>query len=305
MLAERYARETGIDAIGCDTSMPLGWMRRLQERLPVQGNLDPLLLVAGGEALDARVGALLEILGPQPFIFNLGHGILPEDADRACHQAPEPGEGPRVLAQPLAFPMLLAYIKAFHVIAIIAWMAGLLYLPRLFVYHATEQNGSEQSETFKVMERRLLRYITTPAMLASWVLGLILAFSGAIDWSRDGWFHSEARPRAGALGLFRAARQVDQGLRRGSQHALGAFLPHRQRSPDAAHDRHRDFGGRPAFLKARQACSARLRVCYKMSRIQFGTLSRPGLSQQKIGSPGLEQAPNSRLPAEAFPTPFP
>ena len=78
VLAERYARETGIDAIGCDTSMPVGWMRRLQEHLPVQGNLDPLLLVAGGPALDARIRALLEILGQQPFIFNLGHGILPE-----------------------------------------------------------------------------------------------------------------------------------------------------------------------------------------------------------------------------------
>ena len=87
--------------------------------------------------------------------------------------------------------MFLAYIKAFHIIAIIAWMAGLLYLPRLFVYHATSKIGSEQSETFKVMERRLLRYITAPAMLASWVLGLILAFSGLIDWSRDGWFHAK------------------------------------------------------------------------------------------------------------------
>jgi putative membrane protein len=85
--------------------------------------------------------------------------------------------------------MLLAYIKAFHVIAIIAWMAGLLYLPRLFVYHAASKKGSEQSETFKVMERRLLRLITTPAMVASWVFGLILVFSGVIDWSRDGWFH--------------------------------------------------------------------------------------------------------------------
>jgi protoporphyrinogen IX oxidase len=85
--------------------------------------------------------------------------------------------------------MLLAYIKAFHVIAIIAWMAGLLYLPRLFVYHAMSKVGSEQSETFKVMERRLLRAIATPAMAASWLFGLILAFSGAIDWSRDGWFH--------------------------------------------------------------------------------------------------------------------
>ena len=85
--------------------------------------------------------------------------------------------------------MLLAYIKALHVIAIIAWMAGLLYLPRLFVYHAASKKGSEQSETFKVMERRLLRLITTPAMVASWVFGLILAFSGVIDWLRDGWFY--------------------------------------------------------------------------------------------------------------------
>jgi putative membrane protein len=87
--------------------------------------------------------------------------------------------------------MLLAYIKAFHIIAIIAWMAGLLYLPRLFVYHAVSKKGSEQSETFKVMERRLLRLITTPAMLVSWAFGLILAFSGVIDWSRDGWFHAK------------------------------------------------------------------------------------------------------------------
>ena len=85
--------------------------------------------------------------------------------------------------------MLLAYIKALHVIAIIAWMAGLLYLPRLFVYHAASKKGSEQSETFKAMERRLLGLIATPAMLASWAFGLVLAFSGAIDWSRDGWFH--------------------------------------------------------------------------------------------------------------------
>jgi putative membrane protein len=87
--------------------------------------------------------------------------------------------------------MLLAYIKSFHIIAIIAWMAGLLYLPRLFVYHAESKAGSEQSQTFKVMEQRLLRLIATPAMLASWIFGLILAFSGAIDWWKDGWFHAK------------------------------------------------------------------------------------------------------------------
>jgi uroporphyrinogen decarboxylase len=58
--------------------MPVGWMQRLQVHLPVQGNLDPLLLAAGGSALDQRVGAILETLGAGPFVFNLGHGVLPE-----------------------------------------------------------------------------------------------------------------------------------------------------------------------------------------------------------------------------------
>ncbi|MGH6736506.1 MAG: uroporphyrinogen decarboxylase [Methyloceanibacter sp.] len=78
LLAERYARDTGIDAIGCDTAMPVGWMQRLQVHIPVQGNLDPVLLLAGGAAFDARVEAILGTLGAGPFIFNLGHGILPD-----------------------------------------------------------------------------------------------------------------------------------------------------------------------------------------------------------------------------------
>lgn len=77
--SERYAAETGIDAIGCDTSLPLEFIRdRLQSRMPVQGNLDPVLLVAGGAALEARVEETLGTLGDGPFVFNLGHGILPE-----------------------------------------------------------------------------------------------------------------------------------------------------------------------------------------------------------------------------------
>ena len=87
--------------------------------------------------------------------------------------------------------MLLLYVKAFHVVAIIAWMAGLLYLPRLFVYHVSAPRGSELSATFKVMEKRLLRYITTPAMIASWALGLWLVLGGVIDWRADGWFHAK------------------------------------------------------------------------------------------------------------------
>jgi protoporphyrinogen IX oxidase len=70
------------------------------------------------------------------------------------------------------------WTKALHVIAVIAWMAGMLYLPRLFVYHCEAEPGSQQSETFKVMERRLLRAIINPAMIAAWLLGLGLAFEG-------------------------------------------------------------------------------------------------------------------------------
>jgi putative membrane protein len=70
------------------------------------------------------------------------------------------------------------WLKAFHVIAVIAWMAGIFYLPRLFVYHASSATGSEKSETFKVMEQRLLAAIMTPAMIASWVLGLSLVAIG-------------------------------------------------------------------------------------------------------------------------------
>ena len=80
------------------------------------------------------------------------------------------------------------WLKAFHIIAVIAWMAGMLYLPRLFVYHCVAEKGSVQSETFKVMERRLLRAIINPAMIATWVLGLWLGWLGPD--SRYGWFAS-------------------------------------------------------------------------------------------------------------------
>jgi len=83
-------------------------------------------------------------------------------------------------------------LKSLHIMAVIAWMAGLFYLPRLYVYHASAKPGSELSETFKVMERRLLKAIMTPAMIASWVLGLWLAFTnGTIDWPVDRWFYAK------------------------------------------------------------------------------------------------------------------
>ncbi|MDY0881979.1 protoporphyrinogen oxidase HemJ [Dongia soli] len=84
---------------------------------------------------------------------------------------------------------LYSWVKAAHIISVIAWMAGMLYLPRLYVYHADAKPGSELSETFKVMERRLLRGIINPAMLATWVFGLWLAYLGD-DW-REGWLHGK------------------------------------------------------------------------------------------------------------------
>jgi len=79
VLAERYAIETDVDAVGCDAITPIAWIKdRLQKLLPVQGNLDPLLLVAGGSQLDKRVDEILATLASGPFIFNLGHGIHPE-----------------------------------------------------------------------------------------------------------------------------------------------------------------------------------------------------------------------------------
>jgi putative membrane protein len=85
--------------------------------------------------------------------------------------------------------VLYDVLKALHIVAVIAWMAGLLYLPRLFVYHADAENGSRQSETFKVMERRLLRAIMAPALVLVWVLGLLLAWRGG--WWLTGWLQAK------------------------------------------------------------------------------------------------------------------
>jgi putative membrane protein len=81
------------------------------------------------------------------------------------------------------------WIKALHVIAVIAWMAGMLYLPRLFVYHCEAEAGSKQSETFKVMERRLLKAIINPAMIVTWLAGLYLAW--AHHWFPASWLHGK------------------------------------------------------------------------------------------------------------------
>ena len=92
----------------------------------------------------------------------------------------------------MTIPALAAvypWVKALHVISLIAWMAGVFYLPRLFVYHCDVPRGSAESERFKVMERRLLKQIMTPAMIATWTFGILLVLTpGVIDW-HAGWWH--------------------------------------------------------------------------------------------------------------------
>ena len=93
----------------------------------------------------------------------------------------------------------ISWVKALHVIAIIAWMAGMLYLPRLFVYHAVAAKGSAVSETFKVMERRLLRAIVNPSMILVFLTGFTLVFLTG-DW-RDGWWQAKFILVLGLAGL--------------------------------------------------------------------------------------------------------
>lgn len=84
------------------------------------------------------------------------------------------------------------WLKSLHIISVIAWMAGLFYLPRLYVYHTQKEKGSDASETFKIMERKLLVIIMNPAMIASIVSGIILIWILYIDdFSSAGWLHAK------------------------------------------------------------------------------------------------------------------
>jgi putative membrane protein len=87
------------------------------------------------------------------------------------------------------------WLRALHLIAVMSWMAGLLYLPRLFVYHAEEiaENGvgTDKGETFKVMENRLLRFIMNPAMIVSWAFGLAMIMGNPAMMQGSGWLHAK------------------------------------------------------------------------------------------------------------------
>lgn len=114
---------------------------------------------------------------------------------------------------------LYPWTKALHLIAVISWMAGLLYLPRLFVYHVETTPGSPESERFKVMERRLLRAIMNPAMILTYVFGLSLLFTpGLVDWASY-WIWAKLALIVGltyvhhAMGLWRKAFEADRNTR--------------------------------------------------------------------------------------------
>lgn len=130
------------------------------------------------------------------------------------------------------FLSIYPWTKALHIMAVISWMAGLFYLPRLYVYHAEKgKPGSELSETLKVMELKLLRVIMNPAMIATWVFGLILlATPGIVDWSEFWiwiklilvtgmtWFHH-------ALGLWRKDFLADANTRSGRTYRMWNEVP--------------------------------------------------------------------------------
>lgn len=114
------------------------------------------------------------------------------------------------------------WIKSLHIVSMVAWMAGLLYLPRLYVYHADVPVGSNRAKTFEIMERRLLRGIMTPAMIATYVFGLSLAGTpGIVDW-RQGWIWAKL-----ALVAFLTAYHV--GLARWRRDFAHGCIPHTSR----------------------------------------------------------------------------
>jgi putative membrane protein len=123
-------------------------------------------------------------------------------------------------------------VKAFHIIAVIAWMAGMLYLPRLYVYHADAAPGTLLSETFKVMERRLIRAIINPAMAATWILGLLLVFAfNVVDIRTDGWLHAKLAlvllmsGYHGALSRWRKDFAADRNMRTARFYRIANEVP--------------------------------------------------------------------------------
>ena len=118
----------------------------------------------------------------------------------------------------------MLWVKALHIISVMAWMAGILYLPRLFVYHCDAEYGSKQSDTFVIMEGRLLKAIMTPAMIASWVFGLWLAFGYQLVAIGDGWAWVKGAMIVGMTGVHHYLARCQKAFARGeNQHSSKFF----------------------------------------------------------------------------------
>ena len=115
------------------------------------------------------------------------------------------------------------WIKAFHVIAVIAWMAGMLYLPRLFVYHAEVALASPEAAKFKVMERRLLNAIMGPAIVATWLLGLTLALTPASGGFSQGWLHAKLALVVGMSALHGFFAKCQRDFAKDASHYSSRF----------------------------------------------------------------------------------
>ena len=144
----------------------------------------------------------------------------------------------------------------------IAWMAGMFYLPRLFVYHCELRPGSAESERFKVMERRLLKQIINPAMIATWTFGILLVLTpGIIDWSA-GWWHVKLAMVLLMSGFHGAMSRWRRDFLEDRNTRPQRFYRIANEVPDGVDDRHRGHGHRPAvltrFLARRQPGAAKM-----------------------------------------------
>lgn len=130
----------------------------------------------------------------------------------------------------MSVDVLYPWIKSLHVMAVISWMAGMFYLPRLFVYHVDAPVGSQQSEAFKVMERRLLRAIINPAMIVSWLTGLWMAWY--VFAMKGGWLHAKLfivflflSGFHGMLARWRKDFEADRNTRSGRFYRIANEVP--------------------------------------------------------------------------------
>ena len=142
--------------------------------------------------------------------------------------------------------MLYLWLKALHIIAMIAWMAGMLYLPRLFVYHCEAEPGSTQSETFKVMERRLLKAIMLPAMIATWIFGLWLAWEAG--FFKSGWLHAKLALVLAMSGIHGWLSRLSRDFANDQNRHTSEILSISQRGTDRIDDPDRAAGGAQAVL---------------------------------------------------------